>query len=204
MILGITGGVGSGKTMVLKYFHEKFQAEIIEMDQVGKMISKSGQSAYQKILDTFGTKLKDSKTCEIDRAKLAAIVFQNNEKLEQLNQIIHPLVKEYVLNKIKIAKENNEFLIIESAILFEAGYESYCDAICYIYADEKIRYDRLRKNRGYTDEKTKIIISNQNSESFYKENCDYIIDNSMTQESTYAQIDTFMEHLKSNMASKKN
>ncbi len=193
MILGITGGVGSGKTTVLKYFQEKYHAEIIEMDQVGKAISSPGQRAYQKIIDTFGSEIKYSYGEEIDRAKLSKLVFQDKKKLEQLNQIIHPLVKEFVLEKIKEARQKNKFLILESAILFEAGYETLCDFICYIYADETVRYQRLLESRGYTEEKTKNIIKNQKSVAYYKEHCDFIFDNSQTKETTYQQIDLFMK-----------
>ena len=98
-IIGVTGGVGAGKSTVLAWLKEKYQARVIEADQVGHEVMKPGTEAYQRILEEFGPSvlLEDGR---IDRACLGAIVFSDKEKLQKLNNIIHPAVKQEILARI--------------------------------------------------------------------------------------------------------
>ena len=125
-IIGITGGVGAGKTQILEYMNSKYGATICQTDAVGKKLQKKGTKCFEDIVECFGTKILDEKG-ELDREKLAAIVFTDNDKLAKLNAIVHPAVWEEVEKKVaKEKRKNTNLFIIESALLIETHYDKMC------------------------------------------------------------------------------
>lgn len=176
-IIGITGGVGCGKSTVLSILEEKYNASVIQADIVGHLVMKSGNDAFGSIVKLFGNKILDE-LGEIDRKKLGEIVFVNEELLQKLNAIIHPAVKEYIKNFVddQISKKT-EIIVVEAALLIEAGYRDICSEYWYIFASENIRKNRLKASRGYSDEKIIEIMNNQLSEEEFKEYTDFTIDN---------------------------
>lgn len=189
MIIGITGGVGCGKSTVLHILKEKFGCDLIEMDKAGHAVMEPGQAAYQHIVQEFGREIQlpDGR---IDRKKLADIVFQNREKLEKLNQIVHPAVKKLVKEMILTLqnKTQSSVIVIESALLLEEHYDEICDDVWYIYTEDSVRIRRLAKSRGYTEEKTRSIMKNQKSDEEFRCLCRIVIDNSGSEEYTIRQI----------------
>lgn len=177
-IIGITGGIGTGKSTVLSILEKEHQAYIVETDKLAHKLMSPGQVAYNEIVAFFGTSiLQDDQS--IDRAKLGQIVFQDETKLQQLNSIVHPAVKQYILRDIEEKRQDGKlsYYVIEAALLIEDGYKSICDEMWYIYASQQLRIQRLLKGRGGTEEKWLQVIQNQSSERFYQEHCDVIIDN---------------------------
>ena len=196
-VLGITGGVGAGKSTVLNYLENRYNARVIQADLVGKMLQEPGQECFAKMVEAFGPVIlqEDGRVC---RGKLAEMVFADPEKLRRLNAIIHPAVKDYITEEIEREKRKRErpFCVIEAALLLEDRYDLICDEIWYIYTEVPVRIRRLAKSRGYSDEKTRQIISNQLSEEEYRGKCNFVIDNSSNiVENTYGQIDKgLIEH----------
>lgn len=177
-VIGLTGGVGSGKSMVSKLLKEKFSCYLLIADDIGRECMKSGQEAYKKIVTMFGNEiLLDNK--EINRKKLGEIVFWEPILLEKLNAIIHPCVRNYIETEMKkmVDSQQYHFIVIESAILIEAGYQDLCDEIWYVYVKEEIRKIRLKKSRGYTEKKIDQIIKNQLSEKEFRMYATRVIDN---------------------------
>lgn len=183
-IIGITGGIGTGKSTVLKVMKEQFGAYVVEADRLAHQLMEPGEAAYRKIVDTFGTDiLREDHT--IDRGVLGGIVFQNSEALGQLNGIVHPAVKEYILLDIeKKRKEQTDYYVIEAALLIEDGYRSICDELWYIHTDREERLNRLMAGRGGGREKWEQVIASQSDETFYRDNCDIIIDNGTNLQNT--------------------
>lgn len=187
-VLGITGGVGSGKSEVLRYLEKEYGAVVCQLDEVAKELQKQGGACYQQILDHFGTEILGEDR-ELDRQKLAMIVFQDEKKRQVLNEIVHPQVKCWVEQDIKEKKEQKVPLyVIEAALLPEAGYEQICQEMWYIYAREEVRRRRLEESRGYTDEKISQMIASQSSEEVFRKTCQTVIDNSGSFEETKKQI----------------
>lgn len=191
MVIGITGGVGCGKSTVMSIMKEKYGYILLEADKIGHMLMEPGQKIYKKIVEHFGMDILHSDGT-IDRKRLGEIVFSDEMELEYLNSLIHPGVREYIDNRLKKSMSNENFLI-ESAILVEAGYKDICDEIWYIYVDESIRRTRLKNSRGYTEEKIDSIINNQLSDEEFRKNADIIIDNSKSVENTEFQIKKVVE-----------
>lgn len=206
LILGLTGGIGCGKTAVLTILKEEYDAYIIEADRLAHELMEPGKTVYQGIVDAFGmevlmdTDIDISAPAEgdavtdngqstvnrsIDRKKLGDIVFHDKDKLALLNSISHPLVKEEILRQIEEQKDaGKKLFVIEAALLIQDGYKSICDKMCYVYADLDVRISRLCEYRGFTKERAQAVIDSQESEAFYLEACDYKIDNSGSIENT--------------------
>ena len=100
MIIGVTGGVGAGKSTILDYLKTEYHAYIIMADDVAKDLMNLGQTGYDAVISEFGAEILDENK-NIDRPKLSSIVFNNDEKLGKLNDLIHPLVKDYILEKME-------------------------------------------------------------------------------------------------------
>lgn len=194
-IIGITGGIGSGKTAVLSIFKEEYGAFIMEADALAHRLMEPGQRSYTDIVDTFGDGiLASDKT--IDRAKLGAIVFGDPDKLERLNQITHPNVKNAILESINEQKESGcELYILEAALLIQDGYLSICDEMWFVYANAEVRIDRLCRYRGFSRDKAVAVIRSQEPDSYYEINCVKKIDNSGDREELRNHIRTAMEIL---------
>ena len=187
-VIGITGGVGAGKSTVLDFFEKELSACVIQADKVGHIVMEPGQECYQPMIELFGKEIiKKDKT--IDRKRVSDVVFEKAEKLEQLNGIIHPAVKRYICARLEEERRNGRNLsIVEAALLLEDHYEVFCDEIWYIHTEKEIRIKRLMASRGYTREKSENIIRNQASEGFFRSHADYVIENNGDLEETYAQI----------------
>ena len=190
-IIGITGGVGSGKSRVLNELKVQYGAYIIEADKLAHELMEPGKVIYEEIVTAFGEDiLCEEEPHVIDRVKLGKIVFSDKKHLEALNKIVHPLVKKSILMLIRQAKEKGDvrLFVIEAALLIEDEYKSICDELWYIWVDKETRIKRLMLQRNYTKEKSVSIMNNQSSDEFYKENCDFIIDNNRDYEYTSEQI----------------
>lgn len=177
-IIGITGGIGSGKSQVLHLLQTQYQAYIVEADSLAHKLMQKGQPAYNRICETFGTDIVGTDG-ELDRTILGKIVFGNEEKLQQLNAIVHPAVKQYIKEDIAYhrEKEDVKYYIIEAALLIEDGYKEICDELWYIYADKEIRISRLLSGRGGTRQKWISVMENQADDDFYIRNCEHIVNN---------------------------
>ena len=194
-VIGITGGVGAGKTQILEYLNNKYGATICQADAVGKKLQKKGTECFDAIVAHFGTEILDAKG-ELDREKLADIVFSDKVELSVLNSIVHPSVKEEIYKKIaKEERKNTNLFILESAILIEDHYEEICDELWYIYVEDSIRKKRLIYARGYDSKKVDDIIAAQLPKSMFMKHCDRVIDNSNTFEETKIQLDKIVADL---------
>ena len=193
-IIGITGGVGSGKSRVLSFLEERYNAVICQADQVAWKLQEPGQKSYLGIVDYFGESiLNDDKT--INRGALGQIVFHDELKLQKLNEITHPAVKEYIKEQISLEEESgSQLFIIEAALLLEDNYDEICDEIWYIFAREEVRRERLKESRNYTDEKINSMIATQQTESYFRKHCQLTIDNSGDFEDTCIQIEKAMKN----------
>lgn len=188
-IIGITGGVGAGKSTVLDYLREQFHAYVIQADQVGHQVMEPGEICYSQVIALFGEHiLKKDKT--IDRKAVSDVVFGNEEKLKKLNGIIHPAVRQSVLEEIQLQKEKKTaIVVVESALLLEEHYEKFCDKVWYVHTDREIRISRLMENRGYSREKSENIISSQAPDEYFAKHADYIIRNNGDIKDTWLQVE---------------
>lgn len=172
-IIGLTGGIGSGKTTVANYF-DKLGIPVYIADKEGKKITESPK-ILQSIKEKFGDDIFEGNT--LNRHKLSQIVFNDSEKLQQLNGIIHPEVEKHFKNWVS-DHSNFPFLVKETAILFESGSYKNCDIVITVIAPLEERIIRVMKRDAVTREEVLKRIKNQWSDEERIKNSDYIIDNS--------------------------
>ena len=133
-----------------------------------------------------------------DKLKLATVIFGDDRKRNMLNNVVHPAVKDYVIQQFEAEKNKGklQILVIEAALLIEEHYDEICDELWYIYTDEKNRRLRLKESRGYSDEKIDNILASQLSEVEYRAHCSVVIDNNGDITKTYEQIEAQLRNNK--------
>lgn len=191
-IIGVTGGVGSGKSAVLNYIEEHFDSRIVKADDVGHVLMMPGRECYEPVIKLFGDWIVNEDG-SLNRAAIASIVFDKPEMLQKLDDIIHPAVKKYIKKEIeKSKKEETEFFFIEAALILEEKYDEICDELWYIYCEKEVRRERLRRDRGYSDEKIEKMMANQLSDDVFESRCDFQLYNDEDVAHTYLQIERRM------------
>lgn len=195
-VIGITGGVGCGKSFIMEQLQERYQAGIILTDLVAHDLMEPGGISYQEIVSCFGTKILQSDG-KINRQALGAIVFEDKESLLKLNSITHPNVKKEVIRRIEEMKRAKEvsIIMVEAALLIEEHYDEICDELWFIDASDEVRIKRLMEKRGYSKEKCFSIMSNQLQRERFLEHCERVIYNDKTKEDAIAQLDAIMKEV---------
>lgn len=188
-IIGLTGGVGAGKSTVLRCLETEWSAYTIQADQVGHRIIEPGERCYDRMTELFGKQIiKNDKT--IDRRMVSDVVFGNEEMRRKLNSLLHPAIKAYILEKLEEErKAGRKIAVVEAALLLEDHYDAFCDKIWYVYTENEIRIKRLMESRGYTRDRAENMIASQASDAFFREHADFIIENNGDLKETYRQIE---------------
>lgn len=176
MIVGLTGGIGTGKSTVSKLFKEN-GADIYDADIIAKEIMEELET-IEEIGKEFGSSILD-KNQRLDRQKLKEIVFKNKEKLEILNKIVHPkVIKRFENIKSNIKKE--EIAIFDIPLLFEAKMENLCDLIVVVDIDREKQIERIIERDGIEEELAEKIIDSQMSSETKRKKADIVIENNGT------------------------
>lgn len=188
-IIGLTGGIGSGKTMVAKYIESLGIPIYIADDEARKLMATD--KMVQAISNEFGKEIIENGT--LNREKLAQLVFNNPERLGKLNSIVHPQVKKHFDAWVEKHK-NSPLVVKEAAILFESGGNKYCDAVITVTAPLEIRLQRVIE-RDKTDRESVLKrIQSQWSDEQRIAKSDYVVNNNSVKE-TYKQIDQILNLL---------
>ncbi len=191
--IGVTGGVGAGKSRILEYIREHYPCEIYLADEVAHLVKQPGTACFDALVGLLGEEVLN-RDGQIHKGRMADKIFADPELLGQVNGMIHPAVKDFLLERLETAREKGDvgLFFVEAALLIECGYRDLVDEMWYIYADEEVRRDRLKK-RGYDQEKIARIMSSQLSDEMFRANCDFVIDNSASLEESFGQIDRKLE-----------
>ena len=195
--IGITGGVGAGKSAILDYLAGKPKVRVMLADDIAHELMKPDTECYNKLRELFDSSVFNADG-QINNIRMAEAIFNDSSLRDKLNAIVHPAVKEYVIKQYRIEKESGclEWLILEAALLIEEHYDEICDELWYIYTSEENRRLRLKESRGYSDEKIDNIFASQLSEAEYRSACQKCIDNNGTVEHTYMQIEEIIKSYK--------
>lgn len=195
-VIGITGGVGSGKSLVLEYLKENYPCRIYIADKIANDIKKPGSQINAKLTELLGDEILNEDG-SVNKPVMAAKMFASEELTKKVNEIIHPAVKDYLVDSIESAKkdENIKYVFIEAALLIEAGYKDILDEIWYVRRPSDERFKSLSDSRGYTLEKTKSIMDKQLSDGDFARNSDRIIENDGTIDELYGKVKVCVEGL---------
>ena len=194
-IIGITGGVGSGKSEVLKLIRDMCSCMVVTADELARSLEVRGEVCYEPLVALLGTKVL-SEDGEIDPKKMAAAIFygEDGSLLDEVNRIVHPAVKSRITQMIDNAAKDGsvDYFFIEAALLIEDHYDRIVDEMWYIYADAGTRRARLAKSRGYSDARIDGIMASQSSEATFRSYCRVVIDNSGSLDDTKKQLEKIL------------
>lgn len=190
-VLGLTGGIASGKSTVSNYF-EKLQIPVIDADLVARKVMDTGQPTLKKVADAFGQDiLKNDGT--LNRKKLGKLVFGQPEKLERLNEIVQKDIHKQILSeKEEWLSQNVPLLVLDIPLLFEAGYEKEVDEVMVVYVTYENQLIRLMKRNHLSEAEANARIQSQLSLDIKREKADSVIDNNGTIENTLEQVDAWV------------
>ena len=194
-LIGITGGVGSGKSELLRYMKEHYNCRILLSDDAARELEKPGGPLYEPLITLLEGYPSGKQLLSPDGvilpAEMAARIFADKGLLAKVNALVHPAVRRYIEDEVEKEREKGilDYFFLEAALLIECGYKEMVDEMWYIYCREDVRRQRLAASRGYDREKTDRIMQNQLSEEEFRRNCDVVIDNSGDLVDAYRQID---------------
>lgn len=172
MILGITGNAGCGKSTVARIFQE-WGVHLIQADEIGHELLKKPE-VKKRILDVFGQPILDNRGV-IARKKLGGIVFSSPKKLKMLNSILHPLIGEQI--KKEISCFGDQLMVVEGALLFEAGWYLLMDKILVVFCSPETQFERLKNILGYNPVQIQGILRAQMPQEEKKLRADFLLEN---------------------------
>jgi dephospho-CoA kinase len=146
-LVGLTGGIGSGKTTFAALLAER-GAQIIDADLLGRDALKPGRPAWHSVVDTFGDEILVPNTMDIDRKALAEIVFNDRAKLAALNAIVHPVIVAGIADQLERLRNTDSVVILDAALIVELGLGGSLDTTIVVVTDRKEREQRLVRDRG--------------------------------------------------------
>jgi dephospho-CoA kinase len=175
IIIGLTGGAGSGKSSVAEYIMSGHDGEFIHCDVIAHELMEPGGATYEPLLKEYGEGIMEPGSKMISRKALTLAVNNSPKGFERLNEITHPRVIEEVLKRMKASE--HKVLIIEAALLIESGIGRLCDDVWYVYAYEEERIRRIRASRDWSEEKIREIFENQLSEEEFRKGSTFVLEN---------------------------
>lgn len=179
-IIGVTGGIGAGKSAVLKWIEEHYNCTVVYADTVAKRLQRPGTACSDRLVEALGQETVD---------RLQELMFRDPAIKQTVESIVHPAVKEWIEHDIEAASRRRlDYYFLEAALLIECGYRDIVDEMWYIYAPTDVRVKRLMGSRGYTRERAEGIVESQLSDEEYRAGSDVTIDNGGKLEDTYAQV----------------
>lgn len=173
-VIGLTGGVGAGKSTVCALLKEHYGALILEADKICAGLMTPQGEAFEALVKLLGPEVL-TPAGEIDRAKMAELIFAQPALRLQVNRILHPATFQAV--QMRIRNSRKKLIVYESAIPYEARFSELCDKVLYVYASAESRKARLMASRGYSPEKVKTIMASQPEEALYYELADGVVNN---------------------------
>lgn len=192
--IGITGGVGAGKSQVLERLSSRWQVPVIHTDLVARAIMEPGQEGLRQVVEALGSSFlePDGFLC---RPALAKLIFEQPEARETVDRITHPLVWRLVQEELdRLENQGKAAAVVESA-LFDQESAAMFDELWYVWAPDEVRTARLMESRGYSLDRCRSMMASQQGDEEFRRLADRIIDNSGSWEDTAARVDRLMAEI---------
>lgn len=198
LIVGLTGGISSGKSTVLKIF-KNFGCKTIDADEIAHQLTRPGTKVLREIVRKFGQEVLNKKGT-LNRKKLAEAIFRDRQKRKSLNAIMHPKIIAEMKKRIKgvqklTAQSRRKIVLVDMPLLFEAKLEYLVDKIILVYVPQKIQIERLQRDDNLTFKEAKARISTQTPLYKKKKYADYIINGDLDSTSLRKQVELIWKQL---------
>ncbi|MDD5222841.1 MAG: dephospho-CoA kinase [bacterium] len=195
-IIGITGGIGSGKSLVSKMIRER-GFPVVDLDKLAHEIIEPGKPAYEKIVSRFGGEILD-RDRRVERRKLAAVVFSDAEARKELEAITHPEISRLLLEKIEgYRSAGTGMLFLEIPLLFETGMDSWIRPVIAVKCPVGVCLLRLEDRDGFSVSESQARMKAQMDPEEKARRADFVIDNSGSLEETRARVEKILNELAS-------
>ncbi len=188
-IIGLTGGIGSGKSIVTHYLSEK-GVPIIDADLIARQIVKPSQPALPAIVSVFGEDILTT-SGELDRKALGKIVFSDKQKRKQLEAILHPQIRKGIKNEIQNKKSDYPYILVDIPLLIEQNYQSLFDQIWVVDCLPEQQIQRVRQRDNLSRNEIKNIMASQANHQQRLHFADKVLDNSGSLDKLYRQLDQY-------------
>lgn len=187
LVIGLTGSIASGKSTVSRMFDE-WEIPVIDADQISRDVVRPGEPAYEDIVHVFGKDvLFEDGT--LDRKKLGKVIFSSKERRKELNDIVHPRVREEMIRRRESYKEEDyKAVVLDIPLLYESGLTDYVERVLVVAVDEETQLQRLMERDGSSREDARERITSQIPVSRKAEMADAVIDNNGTEEESFRQL----------------
>ncbi|WP_298783480.1 dephospho-CoA kinase [uncultured Marinococcus sp.] len=195
MVIGLTGGIASGKSLVADALREQ-GLPVIDADVISREVVEPGEPALEQIIEHFGPEILQFDGT-LDRKKLGSVIFNDAEKRQVLNQIIHPAVRQRMMTKRDdLVREGNEHVVLDIPLLLENNLNFLVDRVIVVYVNEATQKQRLVERDGRGEEDAAARIRSQMPLEEKKDLADAVIDNSGTEKETKIQVDELLHQWK--------
>lgn len=194
-VIGLTGGIGSGKTTVANGFAE-LGITLVDADLIAREVVEPGQPALNKIADHFGTDCLDDKQ-RLNRSHLRQLVFADNEARQWLENLLHPLIRQEIIQQLKMA--SSPYTLLVSPLLLETDQHSLVEQIIVVDVPESVQIERTRSRDNNSSEQVQAIIDAQIPRQQRLAKADFIIDNNVSLEQLQEQISQLDQQLRSSI-----
>ncbi|MFA5074208.1 MAG: dephospho-CoA kinase [Nitrospirota bacterium] len=196
LIVGLTGGIASGKSLAAGIFKD-LGAQVIDADRIAHQLLEPDEQPWKEVVEYFGESILLPDKC-IDRKKLGEVIFNDPQKRLWLNSILHPRIFEAFQSQIKRLKDRqpNSIVIFDAILLIETGYHRNLDKIIVVYAEQEQQIERLTARDGFTREQALARIQSQMPLKEKRSYADYIVDNTQSREYAEQQVRKIFQQLR--------
>ena len=197
-IVGLTGGISSGKSTVSSYF-KQLEIPVIDADEVArKVVGPNSQGAIE-IRKAFGSDVFEEDG-SLNRQKLGALIFSNAENRQKLDELLQPLIKIMILDEIEEYRQKGEnMIVLDLPLLFEKQYEELCEEIIVVYVPRELQLERLMKRNQYTKQEALSRIDSQLSIEEKRKRATVLLDNQGTIQQLYHQVEQWLVEMKNDI-----
>ena len=197
-IVGLTGGISSGKSTVSSYF-KQLEIPVIDADEVARKVVEPNSQGAIEIRKAFGSDVFEEDG-SLNRQKLGALIFSNAENRQKLDELLQPLIKIMILDEIEEYRQKGEnMIVLDLPLLFEKHYEELCEEIIVVYVPEELQLERLMKRNQYTKQEALSRIDSQLSIEEKRKRATVLLDNQGTIQQLYHQVEQWLVETKNDI-----
>lgn len=193
-VLGITGGIATGKSSVVQHFID-LGFPVVDADIIARHLLDQNEQAYNEVVKVFGSEILQENG-EINRQALGALVFNHPDKLKQLDELMAPFLQESILAAIEQASQNQNLVIVDVPLMYEKGYDEWMDQVAVVYCTPNQQLKRLMQRNQLTEKEAKQRIDSQLPIEMKKLLAEVVFDNSNDLTQTIQQVDTWLSNRK--------